>query len=89
MTPKRLYRGPYRAIGGMADLSLEERSAWIQLLFSRKSGFTMSTLSEYWADGRRTALEIVDLVEMEMGVRDAELIVRRFEILNKLGLVDL
>ncbi len=89
MTPRRLYRGPASMIGGMATLSAAERSEWYELLDSRKiGGFTIPVLAEYWADGRRTALEIVDLVEMELGIRDAELIVRRFELLQKLGLVE-
>ncbi len=49
----------------------------------------MITLAEYWADGHRTALEIADLVELETSVRDVELIVRRFELLAKLNLIDL
>jgi hypothetical protein len=42
-----------------------------------------------WEHGRRSALEIVDLVEMEFGIRDAELVVKYFELLHKVGLVDL
>jgi hypothetical protein len=34
-------------------------------------------------------LEITDLVENESGIRDAELVVKRFELLHKLGLVEL
>jgi hypothetical protein len=45
-------------------------------------------MAEYWADGRRTALEITDLVEMESGIRDPELVVKCFELFHKLGLVD-
>ena len=88
MVPRRLYRGPAAAIGGMARLPLEDRLAWQQLLRSRKNGAgTVITLAEYWADGRRTALEVIELVELECGIRDAELIVRRFELLAHLGLL--
>ena len=90
MRPHRLYRGPASWIGSMAILPPEERTIWYELLHSRKAGgYTIPVLAEYWADGRRTALEIVDLVEMETGLRDAELIVRRFELLQMLGLVEL
>ncbi len=41
----------------------------------------------HWQDGRRTVLEIVDLIEMETSVRDAELVVYYFELLKKLDLV--
>jgi hypothetical protein len=33
-------------------------------------------------------LEIVDLVELETGIRDPELIVRRFELLDRLGWIE-
>jgi hypothetical protein len=77
-------------IGAMESLSAEELADWFNLLASRKNGgFTVPVLAEYWADGRRSALEIVDLVEMETGIRDAELIVSRFEMLQRLGLMEL
>lgn len=89
MIPSRKYRGPASLIGdALAKLTLEERTAWFQLTQSRKVGrFTIPTLAEYWADGRRTALEIIDLVEMETGVRDAELIVNWFVMLQRIGLL--
>ena len=49
--------------------------------------YTVSTLAEYWTDGRRSGLEIVDLVELEAGIRDPELIVTYFQLLHKVGLV--
>ena len=90
MTPRRLYRGPVSLRAAMSELSLEERVAVRKLVQSRKAGGrTLPTLAGYWADGRRSALEIVDLVEMEFGIRDAELVVKYFELLHKVGLVDL
>ena len=90
MVPSRKYRGPASLIsGGLAKLPLEERSAWFNLTSARQAGrFTIPALAEYWADGRRTALEIVDLVEMETDVRDAELVVSWFTLLQRLDLVD-
>jgi aminopeptidase-like protein len=88
MVPNRLHRGPADAFGHMQGLTPAERQAWQQLLGSRPDGArTMVVLAEYWADNRRTALEIIDLIELEMGVRDAELIVRRFEMLAQMGLL--
>ena len=90
MKPHRLYTGPASTMGALQSLSAEELADWFKLLASRKTGgFTVPVLAEYWADGRRSALEIVDLVEMETGIRDAELIVRRFELLQRLALVEL
>ncbi len=51
--------------------------------------YSINTLAEYWADGQRTGLEIIDLVEMESGIRDPELIVTFFETLERVGLVEL
>jgi aminopeptidase-like protein len=89
MTPGRLYRGPVALRAVMRKLSPEERAAWRKLVKSRQAGGrTLPTLAEYWADGRRSALEIIDLVEMESGMRDAELVVTYFAFLHKLGWVD-
>lgn len=88
MIPQRHYRGPGMAIGKMAELSFEARAAWQKVSEKRKAGaHTIPVLAEYWADGRRTALEIVDLIEMEAGIRDAELIVYYFKLLKQLSLV--
>jgi hypothetical protein len=87
MIPQRHYRGPGMAIGKMAELASEDRANWQEVSEKRKAGaHTIPVLAEYWANGRRTALEIVDLIEMETGIRDAELIVYYFELLNKLSL---
>lgn len=88
--PRRLFRGPPVLRGRLNVLPQDEQAAWHHLITSRTiGGFTLPVLADYWADGQRTALEIVDLVEMESGVRDAELVVKRFELLHKVGLVDL
>ena len=88
MTPRRLYRGPVDFGSVAFKLLPKERDSWRKLIESRRGARTLPTLAEYWADGRRTALEIVDLVEMESGIRDAELIVRYFELLHKLALLE-
>jgi hypothetical protein len=89
MIPRRLYRAPLPLRTMMHKLSPEERAAWRKLVKSREAGGrTLPTLAEYWADGRRSALDIIDLVEMESGVRDAELVVSFFELLHKVGWVD-
>jgi aminopeptidase YwaD len=90
VVPRRRYRGPADVRGHRHKISPADYAEWFSLVKSRPSGgWTLPTLADYWADGRRTVLEIVDLVEMESGIRDAELIVKRFELLHKLGLVDL
>jgi hypothetical protein len=87
LIPRRLYRGPGSTIGGMSSLSPAERTAWFNRTRNRPGSHTLPSLAEYWADGRRTAAEILDLVELETGLRDAELIIGWFELLHRLGLV--
>ncbi len=90
LIPQRQYRGPGLSAGRMAALPLAERLDWQSFLRSQAAGtFTIMSLAEYWADGKRTALEIIDLVELESGVRAAELIVRIFELMAQLELVTL
>jgi hypothetical protein len=73
-----------------ALLPAEEQASWFHLLKSRgMMAYSINTLAEYWADGQRTGLEIIDLVEMESGIRDPELIVTFFETLERVGLVEL
>lgn len=89
MAPRRNYRGPANLSSLLQTLPLEERSTWYRLKNSRSiGGDTLPSLAEYWADGRRSALEIIDLIELETGIRDAELIVSWFELLQKLDLVE-
>ena len=90
LIPQRTYRGPGISIGSLAQLSQAERDEWMAFTSKRGSvAWTLPPLAEYWADGRRTALQIADLIEMETGIRDIELVVRYFELLQKLGLVTL
>ena len=49
----------------------------------------LAILALYWADGERTLGEIAEQVEMESGLRDDEYLVRHFQLLDELGLVDL
>ncbi len=87
LIPRRTRRGPGLAIGAMAELTAAERDEWHAFTKGRQGAYTLGALAEYWADGNRTALEIIDRIEMETGIRDAELIVRQFEMLARLGLL--
>jgi len=90
MVPRRLYRGPSNFMLHVSSLTPEDQSTWFNLFRKRgMQAYTVSTLAEYWADGRRSGLEIADLVELESGIRDPELIVAFFELLHKIDLVEL
>ncbi|MGQ9477448.1 MAG: DUF4910 domain-containing protein [Candidatus Bipolaricaulia bacterium] len=90
LVPRRRYRGPIAQIQPyLRKLSWEEREAWHRLRkdFKDKPGI-LPTLALYWADGRRSLAEIIDLVELESSERAGEWLVRHFELLEKMGLIE-
>jgi hypothetical protein len=90
MVPKRIYRGPISLRSYLNQLSEEERERWWRVGEEHKKGFrTLPTLAVYWADGKRSLLEIADLIELETGQRDVELLVEYFQALAKLNLIEL
>ncbi|MBN1660713.1 MAG: DUF4910 domain-containing protein [Anaerolineae bacterium] len=86
LTPVRQIPGPVSLRDLQARLDQEDREAWRKLQKERQGQMhTITSLGIYWADGERTLLDIADLVEMEAGVRDMELLLRFFEMLEKVG----
>jgi aminopeptidase YwaD len=92
------YLVPSRVIKGPSGCSMVARWHWIklskgdreklwQLLQKHKETPNVFTsLSWYWVNGRRTLAEIADLVEMECGVRDDDLLEGYYNLLEKVGL---
>ncbi|MFQ5812497.1 MAG: DUF4910 domain-containing protein [Anaerolineae bacterium] len=90
LVPRRLYRGPVSLRPYLRQLSEEEQEQVWQLSQEHKKGFRiLPTLAGYWADGKRSLLEIADLIELETGQRDVELLAEYFQTLAKLNLVEL
>ena len=91
IVPQRLYRGPVSLRSHLLNqLSEEEQEQVWQLSQEHKKGFfALPTLAVYWADGKRSLLEIADLIELETGQRDVELLVEYFQTLAKLNLIEL
>ena len=89
LCPVRLVRGPVPLDQYRATLPAEDQEAWNQRLAAAGDGrhHTLATLALFWADGKRSILEIADLVEMESGARDAGLLLHYFQLLEKLGFV--
>jgi aminopeptidase YwaD len=89
LVPRRLVRGPVALNAHLVRLSEEDREAWRQLAKSRKDGshHTLTPLALYWADGSRSVLGITDLVELETGKRDIDLLLAYFRLLETLGFV--
>ncbi len=88
MVPRRLGRGPVSPQDRLHLLPPEERDAWWPLLKEWRGGVA-PILALYWTDGRRTLLQIADRVEQECGQRDVQKLVRYYELLEKLGLVEI
>jgi aminopeptidase YwaD len=90
MVPARVYRGPVTPFFYMHRLSQADREeAYAWLKEHQRAYHAASVLANYWVDGRRTVTDIADLVEMETGQRNVELLVRHFELLGRLGLMTL
>jgi aminopeptidase YwaD len=91
LVPRRTYRGPVSLRHHyLSQLSEEERERVWQMRKEHKKGFyALPTQAVYWADGKLNLLEIADLIELETGQRDVELLVEYFQILAKLNLIEL
>ena len=92
MVPRRLYRGPIdMAVRARRRLlSPEDQERLYQLGKERKDAIRLiPVLALYRADGRRTLADIIDLVELETGQRETALLVEYFEVLEKMGLIEL
>ena len=90
LIPARLTRGPIPLGQLLHRLDEDSREQWHQLLKARKDSafYTLSALVLYWADGARSVLEIADLIELEAGKRDVELLLVYLRLLEKLGFVE-
>jgi hypothetical protein len=89
LVPVRCYPGPVNLLGFMSRLSVEEREAWrVYSKAHRQENRHLPTVALYWADGQRTLLDIAEAVEMETGQRAVEFLVKYFELLGRLGLVE-
>ena len=90
MVPSRKFRGPVPSGFNLHKLTPEEREtvyAWFKeygRLYHR-----LGTMANYWVNGERTVAEIADLVELETGQRNVQLLVKHYSLLAKLGLMAL
>lgn len=90
IVPRRRYRGPLSVRSHLHKLTPEEREQLRQLARrGHQVGWSVvPTLAIYWADGKRTLLEIADRVEQEAGQRDVAMLLQYFRLLSKMGLVE-
>jgi aminopeptidase YwaD len=90
LVPTRRYRGPVSLRPHLRRLPAEEREA-AQAMLRRHGAFCdlPADVALYWADGARTLSQILDLTELETGVRDAEGLAEYFKLLARLELIEL
>ena len=91
LIPVRRYRGPLAQVRPyLRKLTEKDRDAWFRLRKEHKERASiLPALALYWADGKRSLGEIIDLVELESGERAGELLVKHFELLQKMELIEL
>jgi hypothetical protein len=90
LVPLRRYRGPISLQPYLRGLPPDERAEARATI--RRHGEFMDLPSDvalFWADGRRTLAEILDLTELETDVRDAAGLLAYFRLLARLELVEL
>jgi aminopeptidase YwaD len=89
LVPARQVRGPIELNDHLRHLGEKERQAWLQMLQAREGWMhhTLTNLALFWANGKRSVLEIADKVELESGQRDVELLLTYFRLLDSLGFV--
>lgn len=90
LIPRRVYRGPVDPGRLINRLSQEKQDDWHHLLKEHdKAPRVLSIVALFWTDGQRTLSQIAELVELETGHRDTELLVRYFEFLAQVKLIEL
>jgi len=90
LIPRRVYRGPVNPGRLINRLSQEEQDAWHCLLKEHaEAPRVLPVVALFWANGQRTLFQITELVELETGHRDTELLVRYFEFLAQVELIEL
>jgi len=88
LVPERVFRGPIGKRALRIGLGPKEWDTWYNFNKERgEASRTIPIVALYWADGQRNLREIADLVELETGHRDLELLVRYFELLARHGFV--
>jgi aminopeptidase YwaD len=90
LTPRRRFRGPLSLQPHLARLPAAEREALLEehRAFRQLSGLS-ADIALFWADGRRTLGQILDLLELETDGRQPEALAAHFKLLARLGLIDL
>jgi hypothetical protein len=87
MRPKRRFKGPISVREWLRRLPKEDQEAYWRLSRKHREIRVQAILAQYWADGRRSLLEIAQLIEMETGRCSLEYLVELFRLYEKMGLI--
>ena len=88
MIPRRTSRGPVSTRGYLTKLSEEEREELRKLQREHMEGRAVASTAMRWTDGERNLLEISKLAELESGRKDLEYLVRYYEFLEHMGVIE-
>ncbi len=86
MIPKRKYWGFSSLNAGRFHLGRDNLQEVWRLIEAEGD---VTVLAQFWVDGKRNLFEIMELVEMETGVRDAELLRDYFRLLKEIGSIEM
>jgi hypothetical protein len=89
LVPGRMFPGPVSPgayFHRLSSVEREEAHAWQK---AHPGHGRWTTVADYWVDGKRSVAEIADLVELETGRCDVQLLVRHFKLLARLELMSL
>ena len=90
LIPRRIHPGPISLRGHLERLSAKKRADWREYQrVHERAAELLPVHALYWVDGRRTLLDVADLVEQEVGLRDTEFLIRYFDLLAELKLIRL
>jgi aminopeptidase-like protein len=89
IVPVRRFPGPVSLRDPLSRLRIEAPEEWYGYAKThRQAARHLAVIALYWVDGQRTLLDIADAVEMESDQRPVEFLVKYFELLKKLGMMD-
>lgn len=88
LVPARRFRGPL-SVGDLLTKPTDREAFYRFQKEHPQFGRTMPVLALYWADGERSVSDIADLLEAETGQRPTQALVQYFELLARVGGVEL
>lgn len=89
LRPRRLMPGPVSLRGWLDRLPEAEAESWRAFEGAHHPSHLLPDGLLYWTDGERSLAEICRLTELEFGLRDEAYALGWFQLLGRLGLVEL